>query len=80
MRMESLTGNTGTDMFGRDNGIRVMASVIAEVAIRQRWNLWFLLEGAPFQGERALFTNLFTGSMLSSDYDTYARMGVSYKF
>jgi len=80
MRMEALTGSSGKDMFNRDAGIRVMTSVVAEVAVRQRWNVWFMLEGAPFQSERALYTNLFTGPMLSSDYETYMRAGLSYKF
>jgi len=80
MRMEALTGEAGASMFEREEGIRVMASVIAEIAMDQRYNFWFMLEGAPFQGERALFTDLFAAPMLESDYETYARVGLTYKF
>jgi hypothetical protein len=78
--MEDLTGNSGLEMFERDAGIRLMTSIIAEIAVRQRWNVYAILEGAPFQKERALFTSVFSGSMLESDYGTYARIGVTYKF
>jgi hypothetical protein len=79
-RAEKLTGTDGAEFFERDNGARFLLSVIAEVAIDQRWNVYGILEGAPFQGERALFTNLFSGSMFESDYILYARFGLSYKF
>ena len=67
-------------MFGRENGIRAMASIIAEIAIQQNWNFWGILEGAPFQDERALFTNDFAHSMFDTDYDLYLRLGLTYKF
>jgi hypothetical protein len=57
-----------------------MVSVVAEVATRQQWTLWFMLEGAPFQGERALLTDQFARPMAVKDYNTYGRMGVTYKF
>ncbi|MEZ4368452.1 MAG: PEGA domain-containing protein [Kofleriaceae bacterium] len=79
-RMEELTGSTGLEMFDRDGGARVMMSVGAEIAVRQRWNVWFVLEGAPFQDERALFTGLFTGPMFDSDFGTYGKAGLTYKF
>jgi len=77
---ESLTGSTGTAFFDRDGGVRFMTAVVAEIAVRQRWNLWVLLEGAPFQGERALFTDAFSAPMLETDYNTYFRLGATYKF
>ena len=55
-------------------------SIITEIAIKQRWNLWFLFEGAPFQDERALFTDEFSQPMFQSDYVTYGRLGLTYKF
>ena len=64
----------------RDGGIRLMASVIAEIAIQQRWNIFGILEGAPFQDERALFTNDFAHSMFDTDFILYIRLGTSYKF
>lgn len=80
MRMEDLTEQSGADMFNRENGVRVMTSIVAEIAVDQRYNVWFMLEGAPFQGERALFTDGFAAPMLESDYETYAKGGVTYKF
>lgn len=81
MRVTQLTGWTQPDdVFGREDGIRLMASIIAEIAFDQHWNIFGLLEGAPFQGERALFTNLFTKSMFDTDYNFYARVGLTYKF
>ena len=79
-RVEDLTGESGNDFFTRDGGIRLMMSVIAEVALKQRWNGWFVLEGAPFQSERALFTDQFSAPMFTSDYETYLRVGATYKF
>jgi hypothetical protein len=79
-RMERVTGLSGEGMFGRESGARLMASAIAEIAVRQHWNLWFMLEGAPFQTERALFTNDFAQPMFKSDFNTYFRMGLTHKF
>jgi hypothetical protein len=79
-RAEKLTGLSGTGFFDRENGARLMLSVIAEIAVDQHWNVYGILEGAPFQDERALFTNLFSGSMFDTDYVLYARFGLSYKF
>jgi hypothetical protein len=81
-KVEKLTGNSGEDFFGRDNGIRFMVSLIAEIAVDQHWNLYGIFEGAPFQGkdERALFTDLFSKPMGDKDFLVYARVGLSYKF
>lgn len=79
-RAEKLIGASGPDFFGRDNGARLLLSVIAEIAVRQRWNVFGILEGAPFQEERALYTSQFSGVMPESDLILYGRLGVSYKF
>ncbi|MEO8705147.1 MAG: PEGA domain-containing protein [Kofleriaceae bacterium] len=81
-RAEKLTGQSGQSFFGRDGGARFLISMIAEIAIDQKWNLYGIVEGAPFQGkdERALFTSLFSGTMGEHDYLFYARLGLSYKF
>jgi hypothetical protein len=79
-RLESLTGQMGTDFFSRETGVRLMSSVIAEIAVKQRWNVWFVLEGAAFQGERALYTDHFSAPLLESDFATYGRVGATYKF
>ncbi|HUQ08465.1 MAG TPA: PEGA domain-containing protein [Kofleriaceae bacterium] len=78
--VESLTGSTGSDFYGRDTGIRLMTSAIAEIAVKQRWNVWFVLEGAPFQSERALYTDYFSRPLFKSDFGTYGRVGATYKF
>ncbi|MBV8763114.1 MAG: PEGA domain-containing protein [Deltaproteobacteria bacterium] len=79
--VEALTGwSKPSDVFNRENGARVMASVISEIAIEQNWNAWGILEGAPFQSERALFTNQFAHSMFDTDYVLYLRLGLTYKF
>jgi hypothetical protein len=80
MAAEKLTGTSGADFFGRENGARLLLSVIAEIAFDQRWNVYGILEGAPFQEERALFTSLFSGTMFETDYILYARLGLTYKF
>jgi hypothetical protein len=80
VRAELLTGNKGNDFFDRDAGARLMVAVAAEVALYQRWNLLGILEIAPFQDERALFTNLFSSVMAESDPGIYLRLGTSYKF
>jgi len=81
-RVEKLTGKTGANFFGRDGGARFLLSIAAEIAVEQHWNVYAMIEGAPFQGkdERALFTSLFSGTMAETDYLFYARFGFSYKF
>jgi hypothetical protein len=70
-----------SDLFDRDNGARFMLSLGGEIAFQQEWNVYFILAGAPFQqSERALFTNLFSGSMPDSDPRIYGRVGLTYKF
>ena len=39
-----------------------------------------MLEGAPFQDERALFTSMFSRPMFDTDFGTYVRLGTTYKF
>ena len=50
-RAEKLTGQSGMDFFGRDQGARFMVSLIGEIAVDQHWNIFGILEGAPFQGQ-----------------------------
>ena len=81
-RVEDLTGQSGESFFSRDAGARFLLSIIGEIAVQQRWNIYGILEGAPFQGkdERALFTSLFSGPMAETDFLFYARFGLTYKF
>src|SRR6185436_5798050 len=48
LRAEKLTGNSGAAFFERDNGARFLLSVIAEITVDQHWNVYGILEGAPF--------------------------------
>ncbi|HTJ43273.1 MAG TPA: PEGA domain-containing protein [Kofleriaceae bacterium] len=79
-RFEKLTGLKGTDFFGRESSARVNLSIAAEIAVNQQYNVWFLLDGAPFQDERALFTYQFSGLQPGRDHGTYIRAGITYKF
>jgi hypothetical protein len=75
------TGPDSTLIKNRENGARFLLSLSGEIAFQQEWNVFFILEGAPFQqSERALFTSLFSGSMPANDYRIYARTGLTYKF
>ena len=82
-RVDELIGaDAGDDMalFERESGLRMMTALAVEVAVRQRWNLWLLFEGAPFQGERALYTDPFNRLLFENDIGTYFRLGTTYKF
>jgi hypothetical protein len=80
-RVSKLTGwMKPDDVFNRETGARFMTAIAAEVALEQHWNLFGILEGAPFQQERALFTNDFAHSMFDTDFDLYFRVGLTYKF
>jgi hypothetical protein len=79
-RVTKLLGS-GAAAFQRESGARFLLSIIGEVAFEQQWNAYFIFEGAPFQqAERALFTNLFSGTMPENDLRIYARAGLTYKF
>ena len=81
IRIHKLTGWTNPDdVFDRENGVRLMASIVAEAAIDQHWNWFGMLEGAPFQEQRALFTNEFAHSMFDTDFNLYFKLGLTYKF
>jgi hypothetical protein len=78
--VEKLTGwKNPSDVFGRDDGIRLIGSIIAEIAFRQHYSVFLLLEGSPT--ERAAFSGLFDGSMIGNDdVDFYFKLGLTYKF
>jgi HSP20 family molecular chaperone IbpA len=78
--VEKLTGwKNPSDVFGRDDGIRIIGSIIAEIAFRQHYSVFLLLEGSPT--ERAAFSGLFDGSMIGNDdVDFYFKLGLTYKF
>lgn len=64
-----------------DVGVRAYLSFIAEAAVHQRFSLFLLFEGAPFQAERAAFTSVFNGTLLSEKDPIYnGRLGITFKF
>jgi hypothetical protein len=67
-------------IFERDNGVRVLTSLIVEVAIQQRWNMYLAAEWAPFQEERAAFTDAFSSPLMDEDPISYGQVGFTYKF
>lgn len=80
-QISKLTGwKSQDDVFSRDNGARLMLSLLVELAVYQHWNLFGILEGAPRQAERALFTQDFAKPMFDTDPALYLRLGTSYKF
>lgn len=80
-RISKLTGwRSQDDVFSRDGGARLMLSIVVELALYQHWNLFGILEGAPRQAERALFTQDFSKPMFETDPALYLRLGTSYKF
>jgi len=82
MRVKTLLGYNDRAVFdGRENGARFLLSLVGEIAFQQQWNVYFIIEGTPFQeSQRALFTSLFSGSMADSDARIYGRTGLTYKF
>lgn len=65
----------------RETGLRLMLSIIAELAFRQRWSAWLIVEGAPFQSQRPAYSTFFNGLIpFEDDILTYAQGGITYKF
>jgi hypothetical protein len=80
-RLDGLGFESESELLEREGGARIMTSLIVEVALWQRWSAWALFEGAPFQAERAAFSNLFNPLMPTrDDIGTYVRLGATYKF
>lgn len=67
-------------LFDREAGVRLMAALIVEVAIRQRWNAWLMFETSPAQDQRAAFLDDLHGPMLVEDQGRYLRVGGTFKF
>jgi hypothetical protein len=68
------------DIFDREVGVRFLTSLVIEVAIKQRWNIWLLFEGAPGQSERAAYTDFFASPLPEEDIITYIQLGGTFKF
>jgi hypothetical protein len=80
-RLDALGFESEDELREREGGARIMTSVIIEVALWQRWSAWALFEGAPFQSERAAYSNVFNPLMpTADDIGTYVRLGGTFKF
>lgn len=78
-RAQELTGNT--DLHDRDFGVRAFLSFVAEVALTQKVSAFLIFEGAPFQGQRAAYTGIFNGTMVSDEDPIYnGKLGLTLKF
>lgn len=78
-RIDTALGGAGK-LFDRDVGARLMTAIVVEVAFRQHWNLWAIVEGGLFQSERAAFLSDLYAPMLQEDARRYGRFGATYKF
>lgn len=78
--LQNTIGDNFDDILDRESGARLMVSLLAEVAIKQRWNIWLLFEGSPQRGERAAFTDTFNAPQLEQDVESYIRLGATWKF
>lgn len=73
-------GINRAELGDRESGVRAMLSGALEVAAWQNWSAWAVFEIAPFQDERAAFSNMFNGTMFAQDFGSYLNLGATYKF
>ncbi|MSP63700.1 MAG: PEGA domain-containing protein [Myxococcales bacterium] len=59
---------------------RFFLQATLEVAVTESLNVWLLLEGAPFQGQRQGYTSKFNPVYLDEDFPLYGRAGITGKF
>lgn len=71
---------SAVDMRNRMGGVRLFISAILEVPISSRANVFGILEGIPFQGERRAYTDRFATIMPDDDSGIYGRIGFSFKY
>ncbi len=70
----------GTGVLERFVGVRAMLQAAVELAVTSNVSLYGMLEGAPFQKERQLFTDKFNRLFPIHDAPIYGRMGLTAKF
>ena len=70
----------GTGVLERFVGVVAMLQAAVELAVTSNVSLYGLLEGAPFQKERQLFTDKFNRLFPIHDAPIYGRMGLTAKF
>lgn len=78
-RVRDLLGST--DVQDRDGGLRFQVGATLEIAISQRTNLYFSVDTAPAQGERASVVPLFHEAMaFTEDPVMSGQFGLTFKF
>lgn len=70
----------GTGVLERFTGVRGMVQAAFEAALSPNVNFWAILEGAPFQSQRHMFTDKFSGFYPLKDTPLYGRLGLTIKF
>lgn len=78
-RIDEVLGGEG-EIFNRENGLRLMLSMAIEIAIKQHWSIWMLVEGAPRQESRGAFIDPIHKILAETDPRTYITIGGTYKF
>jgi hypothetical protein len=68
------------EMRARFSGTRFMLAAVLEIPLNRRFNLFFAIEGAPFQGNRRAYTDAFADLMPDSDPGVYGRVGGTFKY
>lgn len=70
----------GTGILERFNGTRAMLRATVELALSPSMNVWLMVEGAPLQGDRQMFTDKFNRIFPINEIPIYGRLGLSLKF
>lgn len=70
----------GTGILERFNGVRGMLQAVIELALSPNMNAWLMVEGAPLQGDRQMFTDKFNRIFPVNEIPIYGRAGLSVKF
>jgi hypothetical protein len=78
--LQRQVGLSEEELRDRFTGLRFLLSALVEVPLRPWINIFGLLEGAPFQGNRRAYSDPFAGLMPSSDPAIYGRAGVTFKY
>lgn len=78
--MNALYQVDGVGALERFVGVRFLLQAVVEFALSPNLNLWALIEGAPNQRDRHMFTDKFNRIMPINDTPIYGRAGLSLKF
>jgi hypothetical protein len=68
------------DLTGRLNGARFLLGAVLEVAFKRNFGFFLMIEGAPFQPERAIYRGELIGVLPTGDLQFYGRLGMQFRF